>query len=106
MLNFYDDMLKFIVSSVFNIDFSANDPAWSQATLPIGMGGLGIRCSVQLAPSAFLASAAATYDLVQHILPVHLQSLPISKFDEALSFWSVDHAFAPPTGAAAGLQRS
>ena len=63
-LDSYDESLKSIVSRITNIHFEANNPAWSQATLPVGVGGLGIRSAVQLAPSAFLASAAATRDLV------------------------------------------
>ena len=34
----------------------------TQASLPVKSGGLGIRSAVQLAPSAFLASAAAISD--------------------------------------------
>ena len=65
----YDESLQSIVSSITNIQFEPDDPAWTQATLPIGVGGLGIRSAVQLAPSALLASAAATHDLVCQILP-------------------------------------
>ena len=49
----YDELLKSIVSSVTNIHFTADDPAWTQATLPVRFGRLGIRSTVQLAPSAF-----------------------------------------------------
>ena len=77
-----------------------------QATLPVGNGGLGIRRAVQLAPSAFLASAAATHDLVQCILPTRLQSHPTPHRDEALSLWSAGHDDAPPAGAAAAIQKS
>ena len=37
-----------------------NDNQWTQATLPVKDGGLGIRSVTVLAPSAFLASAAGT----------------------------------------------
>ena len=53
-----------IVSSIANINNIADDPASFQTTLPVRFGGLGIRRAVQLAPSAFLASAAATHDVV------------------------------------------
>ncbi len=79
VLGSYDDLLQSIVSRITNITFTEDVATWSQATLPIRMGGLGIRRSVQLAPSAFLASAAATSDLVHHILPAHLQSLTTPK---------------------------
>src|SRR6218665_2960471 len=41
---------------------------WQQSTLPIGMGGLGIRRASSLALSAFLASAAGTLALQSEIL--------------------------------------
>ena len=37
-----------------------NDNQWTQATLPVKDGGLGICSVIVLAPSAFLASAAGT----------------------------------------------
>ena len=70
------------------------------------MGGLGIRRSVQLAPSVFLASAAATRDLIHHILPVHLQSLPTPKQDEALALWSDGHQTTSPVDTVANIQRA
>ena len=68
-------------------------------------GGLGIRSAVQLAPSAFLASAAATRDLVCQILPPRLQPLPTLYEEDALSLWSSGHHI-PPSGAAARVQKS
>ena len=66
----FDDLLRSILSSTLNISLGINDPAWTQAQLPIKLGGLGIR-SAQLAPSAFLASAAGDSDT---LLPASLYS--------------------------------
>ena len=44
------------------------DKQWNQATLPVHMGGLGVRSACMLAPSAFLASAAAKLPLQYAIL--------------------------------------
>ena len=49
---------------IFNIRFVDNESAWTQATVPMKFGGLGIRSAVQLAPSAFLASTAASSALI------------------------------------------
>ena len=68
----YDKLLKSIVGRITNICFDVDNRVWDQATLPVKMGALGIRSAMQLAPSAFLASAAASYDLVLHIIPPHL----------------------------------
>ena len=49
----YDNHLKVIVSEITNIHFPYESPCWSQATLPVRLGGLGIRSAVQVAPSVF-----------------------------------------------------
>ena len=59
-------------------------------TLSVRQEGLGIRSAVQLAPSAFLASAAAPSVLVHQILPDHLHSNPYKTRDEALAAWKQD----------------
>ena len=61
---------------------------------------------MQLAPSAFLASAAACLDLVYHILPSHLEGTPIPSLSEAKVQWSGDHDLSPPEGTAQRLQRA
>ena len=94
------------MSSVTNIHFTADDPAWTQATLPVRFGGLGIRSAVQVAPSAFLASAAASLSLIKTIVPAHLQSLPVPHKDLALTMWSQGHENPPPSGTAARVQKS
>ena len=75
--------------------FGEDDSTWLQATLPVKLGGLGIRNAVQLAPSAFLASAAASSDLVHHIAPPTLQG---SHVDVAKAQWSDGVSTAPPEG--------
>ena len=49
-----------------------NDIQWTQATIPVKDGGLGIRSVTVLAPSAFLASAAGTLRIQNDILTVRL----------------------------------
>ena len=61
---------------------------------------------MQLAPSAYLASAAASSGLISHILPASLQSLPIPHLDTAVSLWSHGHDNPPPTGTAACSQKT
>ena len=61
---------------------------------------------MQLAPSAFLASAAASSNLVSQILPACLQSLPTPYLDVALSRWSQGHDIPPPSGSTACIQKS
>ena len=75
VLHEYDEALRNIVSGITNCDLCMDDSAMIQATLPVRMGGLDIRSAVQLAPSAFLASTAASCKLVPLIIPIHLSDL-------------------------------
>ena len=69
----------------------------AQATLPINCGGLGVRRSVQLAPSAFLASAAASSHLIQKVLPTRLSVSSYAPKDVALHFWCQSVDTSPPS---------
>ena len=71
LLSDFDDLLRDILSDVINVRLELG-PAWLQAQLPVRAGGIGIGSAAQLAPSAYLASAAGCADLVHQILPVPL----------------------------------
>ena len=62
----FDTPMRSELSAVINCDLT--ELAWTQASLPIRDGGLGLRSVVLLAPSAFLASTAATLTLQSAIL--------------------------------------
>lgn len=94
----YDDLLRESVSSITNNNLSVDDQVWIQATLPVKFGGLGIRSAVQLAPSAYLASAAGSSDLIPHILPSRFHICPPLFLNDALSIWSQGHEDPPPSG--------
>jgi len=65
-LELFDKLLRGCVESITNTELT--DLQWTQATLPVRNGGLGVRRVSSLAPSAFLASAAGTRDLQALIL--------------------------------------
>ena len=94
------------MSHVTNICFSSDDNLWLQASLPVRYGGLGIRCAVQLAPSAFLSSVEGASDLVHQILPQHLGSFSYPEVDIALSEWSKGHSELPPPAPFSHSQRA
>ena len=98
----YDDVLRSIVGSVANTRL--DDNAWSQTSLPVKAGGLGIRSAVQLAPSAFLSSAAASSDLVHLILPPRFGSQEVLHLGSALTSWSLDQDHPPPVAPASHHQ--
>ena len=55
-LKAYDDEIQAILCAITNVCLEANSPAWTQASLLVKFGGLGVRSAVQLSSSAFLAS--------------------------------------------------
>ena len=85
-LKVYDDVLRSIMGTIANT--CLEDNAWNQASLPVKADGLGIRSAVQLAPSAFLSSAAASADLVRHILPPRFGPQDLLHINSALASWS------------------
>ena len=89
----FDQLLKSLLGKISNIDFHENEPAWLQATLPVSYGGLGIRSVVHLAPSAFLASADGSANLVKQLLPLRFHNCLHPDFELALSYWreGLDH---------------
>ena len=99
----YDDVLRSVVGTIANT--CLDDIAWQQASLPVRAGGLGIRSAVQLAPSAFLSSAAASSDFVHHILPPRFGSRELLHIGSALASWSLDHNHPPPVAPASHRQK-
>ena len=102
----YGNVLCSVLSSVTNCDMSAHQSAWVQSSLPVKMGGLGIRRAVHLAPSAFLASSAASVSLAQCIIPPRLRSLPLLFRKKALFSWFSGHNSSPASAAALCSQKS
>lgn len=81
-----DAVLRESLCTTLNIDL--NDDRWTQASLPIRWGGLGIRSVVSLAPSAYLASAARTEELTTSLLPTRLSAVVDSGIVTAMTAWS------------------
>jgi hypothetical protein len=63
-----DQILKDTICKIINITLCSR--SWSQASLPIKLGGLGIRSTGSLALPAFLASVNSTLSLIGGILNV------------------------------------
>ena len=101
----FDDLLRNILSSITHVHFEGNDLAWTQASLSMRYGGLGIQSAVQFAPSAFLAYAAGSSDLVHQILPSHLQIISYPARDAALASWTHGFDQIPPPISAAHHQK-
>ena len=83
-----------------------NDIQWTQATLPVNDGDLGIRRVNVLAPSAFQASAAGTLRIQKDILPVRLHIQVYSSKVRTVEAWKKLTASDVPTEATQGKQRN
>ena len=105
LLGAFDGVLRALLESICNIRLS--DLGWIQASLPVNIGGLGIRSVTTLAPSAFLASAAGTSSIALALLPPTFPSLPCPHRAEALRLWKSSSSLADePTGSSAGTQKA
>ena len=92
-----DGLLRSLLASILNIDLN-HDGSWLQATLPVHAGGLGVRRAVQLAPSAFLASAAGCSSLlIREIFPPCIHACVDPHIDLALIAWKQSHTEPPPS---------
>ena len=106
LLPVWNNLMLSIFSTVTNIEFHPGDPAWLQATLPVGSGGLGIRSACHLAPSAFLASADGASSLMLELLPADLSTVPYTERISALSAWRHDLPPETPVPAAPSNQKA
>jgi len=98
----FDDLLRQCVCNIANADLT--DIQWIQASLPVRNGGLGIRRVASLAPSAFLASAAATHDLQDEILS-RCHAIDDSAVSQILLMWTTEHGASRPANEDAKKQR-
>ena len=101
----FDDVLRHLLSNIVNIPLS-NESAWLQASLPVRAGGIGIRRTVQLAPSAYLASAAGCSELIQQILPPRLRTAVDPLVEVACNLWQQAHQHPPPALPSSRSQRA
>ena len=95
-LKVYDSVLASTLSKITNTSINPSSAAWLQASLPVILGGLGVGSAVDVAPSAFLASAYSLSALVQSILSSSQPLLSSPLVSCALSVWSSDHVIQPP----------
>ena len=101
----YDSLLRRVLGNITNVCLE-EDETWTQPSLPVGAGGIGVSRVSQLAPSAFLASAAGYSELVAQILPPQMQGIPNPSRDAALAAWQHSHSEVPPSGAASHRQKA
>jgi hypothetical protein len=105
VLDSFDCVLRSLLESICNIHLSEQN--WIQASLPINLGGLGIRSVTMLVPSAFLASAAGTSSITLALIPPTCSTEPCPLKAEAIRLWKASSGSSDtPTGAATGTQKA
>jgi hypothetical protein len=107
LLATFDSIQRKLLESICNINLS--DQGWLQASLPINSGGLGIRGTVLLAPSAFLASAAGSASLSRAILPIQFDPVwPSESTLSAIQHWKslAEGVVESPSGNSAIKQKA
>ncbi|KAF2891281.1 hypothetical protein ILUMI_14892, partial [Ignelater luminosus] len=70
LLEKYDAKLKSSLEGILNISLSRD--AWLQSSLPVKMGGLGIRYSVNMATPCFLALLSSSLSYLESLLPTDI----------------------------------
>ena len=103
-LEVFDSLLRSLLGTILNMHLT--DTAWTQASLPVRAGGLRVRSTTQLAPSAYLASAAGCAHLAHQILPQWLQTSPSPAVEGALVSWQQCHNESSPSGSDSTLQKA
>ena len=105
-LKVYNEVLCSLLSTVLNVSVDVSCPSWTQASLPVRLGGLGIRSAEQLAPSCYLSSAAASCCLIHLILSDTDISPSPSHHDDAISLWpNAFPSLSPPIDGRESIQR-
>ncbi|XP_048001834.1 uncharacterized protein LOC125238542 [Leguminivora glycinivorella] len=82
-----DNLVLETLTTIFNISFS--ERSWTQASLPIRLGGLGIRKISSVALPAFLASVHGAQNLIRKILAPSIGVLEAAHCTEAKNVWQL-----------------
>lgn len=94
-LDEFDNLLRNTTEYVTNNYF--NNDSWLQATLPVNLGGLGLRSASSLALPAFLSSVNSVSVLIDAILPPIFINIKDDFYDEGELLWHAATNIDPPT---------
>ena len=94
-----------MLASVTNTLLAEGDQAWIQPSSSVKFESLEILKAIQVAPSVYVASVAASADLMCASSSASLCSLPAPFTDVALVQWSKDHTRIPSQRATACQQK-
>lgn len=101
-LSHYDEVLKTSIESILNIKLT--ERAWTESSLQIKMGGIGIRHATDIALPCFLSSMYNVSFLLDQLLPENFRQMDRDKAD-AEERWC-EHFNALPEESVRSLQHS
>ena len=81
-----DRSLRTGLEHILNVDLSSN--IWKQASLPVKMGGLGIRSFMDLATPAFISSYYKSKEIIDIISPDCIKNMPYTEVEKAERKWA------------------
>ncbi len=81
-----DNVIKNCLESIMNVHI--NEEQWKQASLPIKIGGLGIRKTEDITLPAFLSSVYGSKNLVSQIMNNSSGEPLIHYFEDAINEWN------------------
>ena len=101
----FDSRMRLCLQSITNC--SLDERSFSQATLPVKFGGLGVRRAEDISLPAFVASSTSTASIVNNLLS-NLNAAPFTTAlsDAVLSWREIDSRLSEPLPPVSGLQKS
>ena len=87
ILKNYDDLIKSALQKILNISLS--EEPWNQCTLPINLGGLGLKMASEVSLPAFLSSAFGAVQIVKALLPLCIKDETNQFFELGCAKWKV-----------------
>ena len=104
LLKDFDTAIRDSMSSIANIDFT--EEAWTQASLPVRHGGLGIRKSGDIALPGYISSALSAHSLVEAILSPVTGLAPFEVSNEIAIWKASDQELTEPDAESCFKQRA
>ena len=71
ILQEYDAYIRHSIQKILNVRLE--EAAWNQSTLPINLGGLGLKLASEVALPAFLSSAYSSSSTIKDLIPTIIQ---------------------------------
>ena len=86
-LNEYDTIINQSLQDILNVKLE--EKAWNQSTLPIKIGGLGIKLASEVALPAYLSSVSSSKTIVKSLVPHLLKEDQNTFYEQGIQAWKI-----------------